>query len=79
MLHYYVVPEPYSKHDPAHARSEAVFRFRHELHKYGLIDPNNGPSGWYPTELGRDYIERLLALPAIARDLEPANLRGLDE
>ena len=66
MLHYYISSEPYSKDDPAHARSESVSRFRHELHKYGLIDSDNNPSGWYPTQLGRDYIERLLAVPAIA-------------
>lgn len=66
MLHYYAVAEPYAMHNSAHANSTAVHQQRYKLFKLGLITPDDSPSGWYPTELGRDYVKRLEAVPAIA-------------
>lgn len=63
MLHYYAIAEPYAMRDPEHANSIAVHEQRYKLYEWGLIMPDNSPSGWYPTELGRKYIEELKAMP----------------
>lgn len=65
MLHYYAICEPYACRDQVHANSIAVSQQRHQLYKLGLLIPDDGPSGWYPTEAGRDYVERLKQVPAI--------------
>lgn len=60
MLHYYAIATPYAVHEPEHASSPAVQKYRYQLYKWGLLEPNDSESGWYPTAQGREYIERLL-------------------
>lgn len=65
MLHYYAICKPYASNDPAHANSIAVSQQRYRLYKLGLLIPGDGPSGWYPTKAGCNYIDRLKEVPAI--------------
>lgn len=64
MLHYYAIAEPYAMRQPEHAGSRSVIDQRMKLINLGLLSvvPET-PSGYRPTELGREYVDRLCNTP----------------
>ncbi len=64
LLHYHSIGEPYAKHDPNHADSPAVWEYRGDLLRDGLIEANAcSGSGWGATPKGRAHVEALCSLP----------------
>ena len=67
LVHYYAFAEPYSKHDPAHANSEAVREYTTHLVRRGLIVPTPGsPSGYRTTPEGNSFVDALRSLGELA-------------
>ncbi len=63
MLHHYAIAAPYSRHDPAHANSEAVREYHAQLISRDMLRQNeNSPSGYSVTLKGLSYVNALKAV-----------------